>query len=479
MNKLNRRAFLKSAAITAAALGARRSLLAADAPAIAATRSANSKLNIACIGVGGRGGAHLNAASNENLVALCDIDEGTIKRQLNHVIKYQAEIKSASKAPATFSDYRKMFDKMHKDIDAVVVATPDNHHAIASMMAIKLGKGVYCEKPLSYTIQEARALAQAAREQKVATQMGNQGRADEGWRLLCEVMWSGVIGNVKEAHIWTDRPGTARKLWWPSGGERPAYTDPVPQSVNWDCWLGPAPERPFVLNYRDGKFKGKRVYHDFVWRGWRDFGTGSMGDIGCHAMSGMFTALKIEHAAAVELVKDSGDLTQEMFPSSSIIRWEIPARKDQPPCQVFWYDGGYLPSHELLEAPKDRELPDNGHLFIGEKGKLVWHGGGPRLIPESKMKDFKKPPQTLPRCAMMGQVDAHQKEWIAACKGGPAAASNFDHAGPLTEMVLLGNLAVFAGTGKKVEWDGPNMKVTNLTDLNRYVRREYRKGWTL
>jgi predicted dehydrogenase len=467
---LSRRKFLKKTALVAGAVAGAQ-LVAA--PYILAQASPNSKLNIAGVGVGGRGGAHVDSSLGENLVAICDVVEGTVNGCLGHVERRYKEKKVNKPLPKRFFDYREMLDKMHNQIDAVFVGTPDHHHAPPSMMAIKLGKHVYCEKPLTHSIHEARQLALAARDHKVATQMGNQGRASDGWRQLCEWIWAGAIGNVQEVHVWTDRPGIPKRFWWPQGGTRLSGSDPVPAGLHWDLWLGPAPERPYLGTYKEGKFKGHGVYQPFVWRGWWDFGTGALGDIGCHAISGTFSALKIEHAIAVELVKDSGDTTAEMFPSSSIIRWEIPARGSMPACKLFWYDGGYYPPREILGLPEGAECPDNGTIVVGDKGKMSFYGG-PRLMPEDKMKDFKAPAPTIPRC----QSD-HFQEWVTACKGGRPAFSNFDHAGPLTELVLLGNLAVRAGVGKKVLWDGPSLKCTNLPELNRLVKREYRKGWTL
>lgn len=466
--RIHRRSFLgKTAALAAAAAGTQLF----HAPAVLADPSPNSKLNIAGIGVGGRGGAHVEAFLGENMVAVCDTVEGAVNGCLGRIDKYNKDNKLSRPLPKTFSDYREMFDKMHGQIDAVFVATPDHHHAPASMQAIKLGKHVYCEKPLTHTIYEARQLTLAARQYKVATQLGNNGREGEGWRRLCEWIWAGAIGNVLEAHIWTDRPGIPQRFWWPQGAGRPAGSDPIPAGVNWDVWLGPAPERPYLHVYKEGKFKDKPVYQPFVWRGWWDFGTGALGDIGCHAMSGLFTALKIEFAESVELVKDSGDTTSEMFPSASVVRWDIPARSGMPPCKIFWYDGGLYPSREICGIAADQPIPDNGAIFIGDKGKM---NGGPGFISGERMKDFKQPEPTIPRCA-----SNHFAEWVTACKGGRTAFSNFDHGGPLTEMVLLGNLAVRAGVGKKVQWDGPNMKCLNMPELNQLVRSEYRKGWTL
>jgi len=468
--RLSRRGFVKRGALLAgAAAGVERFAV----PYVLADPAPNSKLNIAGVGVGGRGGAHVESSMNENLVAVCDAVESSLHGALGHAENYYKEHHLKKPLPKSFVDYREMLDKMHGQIDAIFVATPDHHHAPASMMAMKLGKHVYCEKPLTHSVDEARQLTLAAREHKVATQMGNGGRAEEGWRQLCEVIWAGAIGNVQEVHVWTDRAGIPKRFWWPQGGTRPSGSDPIPKGLHWDLWLGPAPQRPYLGTYQEGKFKGHSVYQPFVWRGWWDFGTGALGDIGCHALSGIFSALKIEHAAAVELIKDTGDMTAEMFPTSSMIRWEIPARGDMPPCKLFWYDGGLYPPREIGEIPSGKEYPDNGTIIVGDKGKLSFYGR-PRLLPASKMKGFKYPAPVIPRCQ-----SNHFDEWVTACKGGRPAFSNFDHAGPLTELVLLGNLAVRAGVGKRLEWDGPNLKCTNVPEINRYVRHEYRSGWTL
>ena len=468
--RYHRRRFLRNTAGIAAAAAASG---VCSAPYVLAERSPNSKLNIAGIGVGGRGGAHVQSSLDENLVAVSDAAAGSLHGCLRRVERHYQEKGIDRPLPKTFSDYRKMFDEMHGQIDAVFVGTPDHHHAPASMRAIKLDKHVYCEKPLTYSIDEARQLAEAARAHGVATQMGNQGRAGESWRLLCEMVWAGAIGAVREVHVWTDRPGIATRFWWPQGGGRPAGADPVPAGLDWDVWLGPAPQRPYLDTYQEGKFQGKRVYQPFVWRGWWDFGTGALGDIGCHAISGTFTALKIEYASAVELIKDSGDGTAEMFPSASTIRWEIPARGDMPACQLFWYDGGHYPPREVGELAEGQSYPSNGTILVGEQGKIALYGN-PRLMPESKMRDYRMPAPSIPRC----QSD-HFQEWVAACKGGTAPFSNFDHAGPLTEFVLLGNLAIRAGAGQKVLWDGKSMKSTNRPELNALVSRQYRSGWEL
>jgi predicted dehydrogenase len=420
----------------------------------------SEKLNIAGIGVGGRGADNLDAVSSENIVALCDVDQqraaGTFKRYPN---------------AKQYSDFREMLEKQ-KDIDAVIVATPDHIHAVATMMAIKMGKHVYCEKPLTHSIYEARMVAQAARENKVATQMGIQGHSDEGIRLLCEWIWDGAIGAVSEVHTWTDRPGN----WWPQGISRPKDTPPPPPTLDWDLWLGPATNRPY-----------NPAYVPFKWRGWWDFGTGPLGDMGIHNCSPIFWALKLGCPTSVELVSQEGN-NDETGPVKSIVRYEFPARSPavggSDPVQGFallpavtltWYDGGNMPLRpEELEP--DRRLGDNdgGSLFIGQKGKILapgWCAASPRLIPESKMKEYKLPPKTIPRSP------GHHQEWIDACKGGKPPTANFDFSGPITEVLLLGNIAI--RTGQKLLWDGPNMKITNVPEANKYIQRQYRQGWTL
>jgi predicted dehydrogenase len=465
MAALSRRNILKAAAAGVSLLPARS----------ARAYAANGTLSVAGIGVGGRGGLHVQSTleAGEHFIAACDAVESAVKtclRQVESAAKKRGTDRPAAKA---FSDYRVMFDAMDKEIDAVFIGAPDHHHAAASLLAIRRKKHVYCEKPLTRTIDEARRVAQAAREFRVATQMGNQGRSQEGWRALCEYLEAGAVGAVKEVHLWTDRPGIPKKLWWPQGGTRPGGSDPIPPGLNWDAWLGPVPERPYLAVYKEGKYKGKAVYQPFVWRGWWDFGTGALGDIGCHAMSGIFASLKIESASSVELIRDSGDATDDMFPSAAILRWDIPARGPLPPCKLFWYDGGFYPDPALSDRPADWRYPDNGRILVGEKGKLNFSADDqPPAFIGPAPAGFRPPPKSIPRCE-----SDHFREWLAAAKGGRPAFSNFDHAGPLTEFVLLGNLAVRAGVGKKVEWDATSMRCTNRPDLNAWVRRPQRKSW--
>ena len=446
--RLKRRTFLKT---TAAAAG----LTVLGGSFRSAAYAANEKLNCACIGAAGRGGVHVEVAARaENLVALCDVDEGRLAG-------------AAKKNPQAkpFTDYRKMFDQIAREIDAVFVATPDHHHAPASMIALGLGKHVYCEKPLTHSIYEARRLAEEARKAKVATQMGNGGMSSDTTRLIVEYIRAGAIGPVREVHVWTDRalPG-----WWPQGFDRPDYTDPVPAGLDWDVWLGPAPERPYVARHRDGPHKNKQMYHPFVWRGWWDFGTGALGDIACHAMAPAFWALDLGHPTAVE-AEHSGT-NGETFPSWSIITYEFPARGGRPPVKLVWYDGGKKPARPA-ELEEGRELGEGGVLYVGDSGTMLDN----RIIPESKMQDFKAPEPSIPRVP----GGDHHLDFFIAAKGGRPASSNFDFAAQLTESALVGNVAIRAG--RRVEWDGPNMKATNVSDpaVERVIRREYHAGWTL
>ena len=411
----------------------------------------SEKLNIAGIGVGGRGSGDLRALESENIVALCDVDwrhaAGTFRRY-----------PSARK----YKDFREMLDKEDKNIDAVMVATPDHMHFMASMWAIKRGKHVYCEKPLTHSVYEARTLAEAARKAGVATQMGNQGQAGEAPRLLRETIWDGAIGQVRDVHVWTDRPLNGINKWyWPQGVDRPTDRPEVPETLDWDLWLGPAPYRPY-----------HPAYLPFKWRGWWDFGTGALGDIGCHSLDPVFRALKLGHPTSVEACCTL--VNNETYPVASRVTYEFPQRGDMAPVRVHWYDGGMKP-------PRPRELEDgrtwdtNGALYVGDEGMIL----GNRLIPESRQREYGKPPQKVERSP------GHHKEWILACKGGKPAGSNFpDHAGLLAQVVLLGNLCLRPlikekMTKVKLHWDGDAMKVTNLPEANQYLRREYREGWTV
>lgn len=428
--RISRRRFLYgSAAMSTAALFA--------GPTLVRGRDLNGRLNIGMIGLGGKSGDNLKGIAGENVVALCDVDGNSLDRigtQYPQATKHR--------------DFRRLLEQ--KDIDAVVVTTPDHIHAVASMAAMKLGKHVYCEKPLTHSVWEARELRKAAREYKVATQMGNGGHASDSLREAVEWIQAGVVGKVHEVHAWSNRP------IWPQGIGRPKDAPSPPGSLDWDLWIGPAPMRPY-----------HPAYHPFKWRGWWDFGTGALGDMGCHIIDTAFWALDLGAPSTVEA--ESSGVNEETAPTWSIVRYQFPARGALPPAKLTWYDGGKLPARELTGIPADQKLMDNGSLFVGDKGKLLFERGKPlRFIPERK--DFKLPPRTVARSP------GHYKEWIDACKGGPAAMSNFDYAGPLTEMVLLGNVALRAG--RKIEWDSAKLHV-NLPEAARFIRREYREGWGL
>jgi predicted dehydrogenase len=445
--KMSRRRFMGAAAGVAAFTIVPRHVLGGPGQT-----PPSEKINIAGIGVGGQGGHDLDELRSQNIVALCDVDwahaAGTFKRYPD---------------ARKYKDFREMLDKEDKNIDGVVVGTPDHLHAIVSMAAIKRGKHVYCEKPLTHSVYEARALARAAREAKVATQMGNQGQASEETRLTCEAIWDGAIGQVREVHVWTDRPLNGLNKWyWPQGIDRPKGEDPIPDTLDWDLWIGPAPMRPYVT----------KVYNPFVWRGWWDFGTGALGDIGCHTMDPVFRALKLGQPISVEacctLVND------ETYPVASRVTYEFPARGDLAPVRLHWYDGGMKPARPP-ELEDGKMWDTNGTLYVGDKGKMLGH----RLIPESRQQEYGKPPQKLERSP------GHYQEWIDACKGGRPAGSNFpDHAGLLAEVVLLGNVALRPTLKEKLVrtkllWDAEAFQFTNLPEANQYLQREYRAGWSL
>jgi predicted dehydrogenase len=462
-HRTNRREFLK----TTAAGGTGLWVIASGASVLG--KAANETVNVAIVGVGGRGGAHVDAIpkAGGKIVALCDVDDKNLA-------------KAAEKLPDAYkyNDFRKMLDERHKEIDAVVVATPDHTHAVAASAAMKLGKHVYCEKPLTHSIHEARYLTELAARQKVATQMGNQGHSGDNTRRIVEIVRSGALGPVREVHAWTNRP------IWPQGKDRPVGSDPVPAELQWDLWLGPAPERPYVANKTSGgdspevqaKGKGKkkrddRVYHPFAWRGWWDFGTGALGDMACHILDASFWALDLKYPTAVEALGGEPH-KPESAPSWEIIRYDFPARRGMPELKLTWYDGGKRPPEELFDGEK---VEIGGALLIGDKGKIYVpddYGGKHVLLPRKEFADFKNPEPTLARSP------GHHKDFLEACKDpSRPACSNFSYSGPLTEMVLLGVVAFRCG--KRIEWDGPNMKATNCSEAGEYVQPQYRKGWEL
>jgi predicted dehydrogenase len=406
----------------------------------------SDKLNIACVGAGGQGRSDVKNVSTENIIALCDVDE-------NRAAETFTEFPKAKQ----YKDFRVMLEK-EKDIEAVTVTTPDHSHGVIAIMAMKMGKHVFVQKPLTHTIYEARKLAEVAREEEVVTQMGNQGHAGEGARLINEWIWDGALGDVYEVHTWTNRP------IWPQGIGRPEEIPSVPPLLDWDLWLGPAPWRPY-----------HPAYVPFKWRGWWDYGTGALGDMGAHIIDQPFWALKLEYPDTIEA--SSTAFNDETYPLASIVTYQFPARDKMPPVKFMWYDGGISPPRPP-ELEPGRKMGDGGGgvIFVGTKGKLMCstYGNNPRIIPEPKMKEYELPEKTIPRSPGI------HAEWINACKGGPPTTSNFDYAGKLTETMLLANIAIrLAPRNTVLKWDGPNMRVTNLDEANQYIHKEYREGWKL
>jgi predicted dehydrogenase len=415
------------------------------------------KLNIAAIGVGGMGAANLKACETENIVALCDVDKA-----------YAAKTFALYPTAKVYTDYREMLDKQ-KDIDAVVIATPDHTHAPITMACLQAGKHVYCQKPLTHTVSEARAIADAAKKTRVVTQMGNQGHSFEAMRLLKEWLDDGAIGNVTEVHAWTDRPVGGDPWSDFAVRARPTDTPPVPETLDWDKWLGPAAYRPYSPEYLPMK-----------WRAWIDFGTGPLGDMGCHILDPAFWALELGAPTSIEATSTHYEpaVASETYPRASIVRYAFPARGSRPPVKLTWYDGRLLPPIPPEMEP-GRALAGSGALLLGDKG-IMLHGShgadGVRLVPETRMQEYKRPPKTLPRVA-----GTHEADWIRACKEGPNGtppSSTFEYGAALTEMVLLGVLAIRM-KDQRLEWDGRSGRFTNNDKANELLGITYREGWTL
>ncbi len=414
--------------------------------------SPNERLNIAGIGVGGMGGANLRALESENIVALCDVDH-----------TYAAKTIERYPKATRHTDYRLMLEKQ-KDIDAVVIGTPDHTHAVIAMAAMRAGKHVYCQKPLTHTVFEARKLAEAAKETGVCTQMGIQGHSGRGAREVCEWIRAGVIGEVREVIAWcslTYYPW-GHASWSSPVGARPEECPPVPEHVDWDLWLGPAPLRPY-----------HPCYHPRTWRSWWDFGCGMMGDRGAHTLDPIFWALELGQPERIDA--SNTDLNPETHPIASIVRYEFGARGERPPVSVTWYDGLQPPRHPAIDNPRLLGDGEGGALFIGEEGLLTCgtYGNGPRLLPEAKMADFTPPPETLPRIK-----GSHEMDWVRACKAGQPAGADFSYAGPLTEVALLGNVAKRL-PAQILEWDSAAMAFPNSEEATALANPAYRSGWSL
>jgi predicted dehydrogenase len=411
-------------------------------------RAPSDTLNIACIGAGGMGWSDVQGVSKENIYALCDVDWDAAERAFGAYPKAKR-----------YRDFREMLDKEARGIDAVLVSTPDHTHAVAAMMALRLKKPVRVQKPLARTLHEVRALADAARRAGVATQMGNQGHAQEGTRQIREWVEAGVIGTVREVHYWTNRP------IWPQALERPTEAHIPPPTLNWDLWLGPAADRPY-----------HPAYAPFRWRGWYDFGTGALGDIACHAMDAAFWTLNLGYPSRIEV--EATEVFPETYPKASRIVYHFPAKAGRGEVTVVWRDGGIFPPRpsEVDPAASWPPFSDGGQLWIGTGGKLIagMYAQNPRLLDERRDAEIRaKPPAVkFPR------LESVYAEFITACKGGAPAGSNFaGHAGALTEMVLLGNLAVRAG--RTLEFNPQTGEVTNFKVPDEWIRPEYRRGWSL
>ncbi|MCY2953231.1 MAG: Gfo/Idh/MocA family oxidoreductase [Planctomycetota bacterium] len=465
--EVNRRQFLGAAAAAAAAF----TILPRHVLGGPKFVAPSEKVNVAIIGAGGQGRTNAQNLFNEDaaqIIALADPAEQTDLGRFYYgglggrkPVKAEIEKHYSKKTPnfrcKDYVDFREMLDK-EKSIDAILCATPDHLHAFVAITAMKMGKHVYCEKPLAHNIWEVRQVAKVAKETGVATQMGNQGHSQEGLRLTAEWIADGAIGTVKEVHVWSD---TGR---WVDHFGRPAGTPPVPAGFNWDLWLGPRESRPYNPEYAP-----------YNWRGWWAFGTGAIGDMACHNMDPAVFALNLQHPTAVESYSTIVDA--EVVSNGSICYYRFGQRLNLPPVTLTWYDGGLRPRTPDGIDPDDAKQRigegGNGILFIGEKGYITGGGwaGMPHLLPLSLHREYKRPGKTLPRSK------GHHTDWLIACKGGTPASGNFEYSAKLTEIVLLGNVAL--RTGKPLVWDGPNMKATNAPEADKFIKETYRKGWEI
>lgn len=426
--QVSRRKFLQSASLSAAGFWI------GSSSAFGKGKSANEKLNVACIGTANRAAADIKGVQEENIVALCDIDDNFLAAASQKFPKAK-----------TYNDFRKLLEQ--KNIDAVVVATPDHTHAVATAAVLKSGRHVYCEKPLAHSVFEVREIQKlAAKNKNLATQMGTQIHATDNYRRAVELIQSGAIGSVHEVHVWCQKSRTA---------VTPTDTPPVPPNIHWDLWLGPAPERPY-----------NSAYLPKLWRAWWDFGGGTLADMACHYMDLAFWALKLRHPLTIEA--EGPPVKSDVVPPWLIVHYEFPSSDSSRKINVTWYDGGRKP--KLVSEGRAPKW-ENGVLFVGEKGMLIADYHRLQLLPETQFAGFKAPDPFIPNSI------GHHREWIQACKTGSATTCNFDYAGTLSEAVLLGNVAYRAG--KKLEWDAAAFKVKNATEAERFLRSEYRKGWTL
>jgi predicted dehydrogenase len=432
--KPDRRTFMQASA--AAGVG----YWVAGGVALAQSNSPNEQIQFACIGIGGKGRSDsADALRHGKVVGICDVDGTTLERS-------GARFKDS----AQFYDFRRMLDELGDKVDAVTVSTPDHTHAVAAVMAMKMKKHCFCQKPLTHSIYEARVMTEVARESGVATMMGNQGTALDSLRKAVAVIEGGALGKVTEAHVWTNRPV------WPQGIERPSEVKGNPNHIHWDEWIGPAPYRPY-----------HEAYHPFKWRGFWDFGTGALGDMACHTLNMPYAALRLADPTSV--TAETSGHNRETYPGWSVIAFEFPANDKRGPVKLMWYDGGKTPEASLFGG----EQPEaSGALIIGDKAKLYATG--------DYCDDFRLLGADMPADIEFEKSPGHFEEWVRAIKGGQPAKSNFaDYAGPLTETILLGNLAVWVGEGKRVEWDAQKLESPNMPELASFVKRDYREGYSL
>lgn len=428
-SNFSRRDFIKTSGAGVAAISAG----AWAHESLAQSKAASDKLNIACVGTANRALANIDGVRGENIVALCDVDSNFVKRQTKNF-----------PGAKVYTDYREMIDSEKNNIDAVVVATADHNHAPASIRAIRAGKHVYCEKPLTHTVEEARIIATEAAKRGLATQLGTQIHAGNNYRRVVEIIQSGAIGDVTEVHVWVG------KGW--GGGDRPEGGQEPPSNLAWDLWLGPAPERPF--------WPGK--YHPAQWRRWWDFGQGTLGDMACHYMDLPFWALKLKHPTHCEA--DGPEVHPETCPLGLTVKYQYGERDGLAPVKLTWYDGNMIPRQVA-----GHRVPGSGVMFVGTEGEMYADYSNYKLFPADKYGDFTPPKESIPNSI------GHHAEWIKACKEGTPTTCNFDYSGALTEAVLLGNVAY--RTGKALVWDAENLKATNCPEADKYIRKEYRKGW--
>ncbi len=465
-NRVSRRRFLSQAAV----LGAAVSVVPRHVLGGPRFVPPSEKVNIAIVGCGGQGRTNLRGLyplDDAQVIAVADPVEHSDLENFYFrgvagrlPVKAEAEKHYAEKTPnfkvADYVDFRVMLEK-EKDIDAVLCATPDHMHATVCIPAMRMGKHAYCEKPLTHNIREARLMAQVAKETGVATQMGNQGHSGDGIRQTCEWLWAGVIGEVREVHAWTSASRWSKKYT-----QGKPQTEPVPKGVNWDLWLGPREERPY-----------SSAYNPVTWRDYWDFGTAPIGDFFCHNFDNACWALDLKAPRTVE-ASGAGGVDSYMAPAGGLYTYKFPARGKMPPVTFTWYDGGLRPARPEGLDPEDQlGAGGNGTLFVGSKGMITCPGwaGAPKLLPLTLMDNFERPPKTLPRS------NGHHRDWLDACKGGEPASANFEYGAALTEMGLLGLVAM--RVGKRLDWDAAAMKATNAPEADGYINGTYRKGWEL